>query len=215
MLGSGFVSVHPNIMQAFEILRFQRALSGRGEGSQMEDTYRRVIAVLDGASIKWTLVGAHAVNTYVRPRATVDIDFVVDAKMFKRLLSALETEFGPLETTDVGAAVRITNLSVDLIRSDNHPLFRIALDSATDAGDARVPPAEVLVALKFLAAVSPWRRLADRQQDAADLINVYQSQGEDFDRDGALELAKTVYPGAEKELAKMLDGIDSGHAVPI
>lgn len=181
----------------------------------MEDIYRRTISVMDRLGVKWTLVGAHAVNAYSRARATVDIDFVVEAKMMNRVLAALKAEFGDATTTDMGAAIRVTNLAIDLIRSDNHPLFRAALDAAEDRAGARVPPPELLVALKFLAIVSPWRKLADRKQDAADLINVYQSAGDDFDRDAAIDYGKTVYPGAERELAELLDGVDAGIDVPI
>jgi hypothetical protein len=208
------MTVHPSMVQAFEILRFQSSLAGR-KGPDMEEVYRRVVGVLDRLGVRWTLVGAHAVNAYVRPRATVDVDFVVDARMLKRVLTELETEFGALETTDIGAALRVTNLSLDLIRSDNHPLFRAALDRGELHAGARVPPPELLVALKFLSAVSPWRRLGDKKQDAADLINVYQAAGADFDRDAALRYGRTVYPGAERQLEAMPEAIDRGESVPI
>lgn len=208
------MTVHPYVAQSFEILRFQDSLAGR-TGPDLGEIYRRVIAVLDRLGASWTLVGAHAVNAYVRPRATVDVDFVVDARMLKRILAELEAEFGALDTTDIGAALRVTNLSVDLIRSDNHPLFRAALDRGQQRGGPRVPPPELLVALKFLSAVSPWRKPGERKQDAADLINVYQSTGADFDRQAAMQYATTVYPGAERELAAMLDAIDRGEDVPL
>src|SRR6185295_4132936 len=113
--------------QAFAILRFQNALVGR-EGPDLEQTYKRVIDVFSRVGAQWSVVGAHAVNVYVEPRATVDIDFVVEARKMKPILRALEEEFGTVETTEIGAAVRVTNLSIDLIRGDNHPLFRAALD---------------------------------------------------------------------------------------
>lgn len=208
------MTVHPNMAQAFEILRFQSSLAGRG-GPDLEDVYQRVVGAFGRIGAKWTLVGAHAVNAYVRPRATVDVDFVVEGRMLKRILGELEVEFGGLETTDIGAALRVTNLSVDLIRSDNHALFHAALERGEERGGARVPPPELLVALKFLSAVSPWRRLGDRKQDAADLINVYQSAGADFDREAAIQYGTSVYPGAARELAAMLDGIDRGEDIPI
>jgi hypothetical protein len=66
------------------------------------------------------------------------------------------------------------------------------------------------VALKFLSAVSAWRKPGERKQDAADLINVYQSVGADFDRRAAVQYGKTAYPGAERDLADILDRIDRG-----
>lgn len=214
MVHSLRMSTHPHLAEAFEVLKLQDSMTGRSAPDQA-DVYRRVVAVLDRLDAKWTLVGAHAVNVYVRPRATIDVDFVIDGRMLKRILAALEQEFGPLETTDIGAALRITSLSIDLIRSDNHPLFRAALDTGEVRGGPRVPPPELLVTLKFLSAVSPWRKPGERKQDAADLINVYQAAGADFDRDAATRYGATVYPGAERELAAMLDRIDRGEDIPL
>jgi hypothetical protein len=214
VVNSDIVSTHPHIREALEILRFQNSLMGRPT-PDLAEVYRRVVAVLERLGAKWTLVGAHAVNVYTQPRATIDVDFVVDAKMLKRILAEFEQEFGALETTDIGAALRVTNLSIDLIRSDNHPLFRAALDLGQARGGPRVPPPELLVTLKFLSAVSPWRKPGERKQDAADLINVYQSSGADFDRDAAIRYSAAVYPGAERELAAILDRIDRGEDVQL
>lgn len=181
----------------------------------MEDVYRRVVSTLDRRGFKWTLVGAHAVNAYVRPRATVDVDFVIEGKMLGRIVAELETEFGGLDSVDAGAALRLRPIEVDLIRSDTHPLFRAALDRGSDRGNVRVPPPELLLALKFLAAISPWRKPGERKQDAADLINVYQATGADFDRQTALSYGALAYPGAERELAAILDRIDAGEQVAL
>lgn len=200
--------------QAFAILRFQDSLAQR-EGPDLEETYRRVIDVFTRVGARWSVVGAHAVNLYVEPRATVDINFVVDASKMKPLLRALEEEFGALETTEIGAALRVTNLSIDLIRGDNHPLFRAALDEAQEREGVHVPPVELLLVLKFLAATSPWRDVADRKQDIADLIRLYRAAGPDLDRDAALRHASRVYPRAEVELAGILDSLDRGEDVSV
>lgn len=181
----------------------------------MEQTYRRVIRVLERTGVRWTVVGAHAVNTYAEPRATVDIDLVIDARMLPAALDALEREFGELVVDDIGAAERVKNLSVDLIRSDNHVMFRAALDEALDRGGVRVPPPELLIALKFLAACSPWRRAAERAQDIADLIKVYEAVGTTLDRDRMFGYASQIYPRAEQELADLLDRIERGEKISI
>lgn len=200
--------------QAFAILRFQNKLAER-EGPDLEETYRRVIDVLTRVGARWSVVGAHAVNLYVEPRATVGIDLVVDARKMRPLLRALEEELGALETTEIGAALRVTNLSIDLIRGDNHPLFRAALDEAQEHEGVRVPPVELLLVLKFLAATSPWRDVADRKQDVADLIRLYRATGADLDREATLRHASGVYPRAEIELAAILDRIDRGEDVSV
>lgn len=181
----------------------------------MEETYRRVIAVLEREGVRWTVIGAHAVNTYAEPRATVDIDLVIDARKLKTALAALEREFGSLVVDDIGAAERLMNLSVDLVRSDNHALFHAALEQGQARGGVRVPPPELLIALKFLAATSPWRRPAERAQDIADLINVYTSLGTDLDRVAMLAYALRIYTGADAELAGLLDRVDRGEKISI
>ena len=79
----------------------------------------------------------------------------------------------------------------------------------------RVPPVELLLVLKFLAATSPWRDVADRKQDVADLIRLYRAAGAEFEREAALRHAARVYPRAEVELARILGRIDRGEDVSI
>ena len=208
------IMLPPGIATSLEILEFQNALARRGRAN-VEATFRRFIQVLDRVGTRWVLVGAHAVNVFVRPRATVDIDFVVDARKLGAILDGVRAEFGEVDTVDLGAALRIANLRVDLIRSDNHALFRLALDLAEEREGVRVPPPELLFVLKFLAAASPWRNAADRKQDAADLIRLVQTLGETLDRAATLAHAKQAYPGAEREIASVLERIDRGEDVPL
>jgi hypothetical protein len=104
---------------------------------------------------------------------------------------------------------------VDLVRSDNHRLFRAALDDAVEREGVRVPPPELLAVLKFLAATSAWRDVADRTQDRADLIRVYRAVGPEFDRPAALQYASHVYPRAEVKFDAMLNRIDRGEEVTL
>jgi len=158
----------------------------------------RVIRVFETCQAKWALVGAYAVGLLTEPRATVDFDFIVEARKLKSVVSAL------------GA------IDVDLIRSNNHALFREALDRAQLVGEWRIPPPEVIIALKFLSAVSPWRNRDKRSQDIVDLRTVYHSVGpETLDADTMSELAALVYPGAEREFEKLLARIDRGDPVEI
>ena len=176
----------------------------------------RVIRVFETCQAKWALVGAYAVGLLTEPRATVDFDFIVEARKLKSVVSALAAEFGQLDAEDIGAAIRLRAIDVDLIRSNNHALFREALDRAQLVGEWRIPPPEVIIALKFLSAVSPWRNRDKRSQDIVDLRTVYHSVGpETLDADTMSELAALVYPGAEREFEKLLARIDRGDPVEI
>lgn len=181
-----------------------------------ETDIARVIRVFENCGAKWALVGAYAVGLLTEPRATVDFDFIVESRKLKSVVSALEEEFGRLDAEDIGAAIRLRAIDVDLIRSNNHALFREALDRAQLSGEWRIPPPEVIIALKFLAAVSPWRNRDKRSQDIADLRTIYHAVGpEELDADTMTELAALVYPGAEREFEDMLARIDRGDPIQV
>ena len=66
------------------------------------------------------------------------------------------------------------------------------------------------------STVSPWRGQDRRHRDMADLIEIYRSVGiAQLDLELMLELARTVYPGAEREFADLLGRIDCGDPIAI
>lgn len=176
----------------------------------------RVIETFEKEGARWALVGAYAVGLLTEPRATVDFDFVVEERKLKAVIRALTEAFGDLGQDDIGAAIRLKSIDVDLIRSNNHPLFREALDRAELSGDWRIPPPEVIIALKFLSAVNPWRNRDKRRQDMADLALVYDAVGPDaMDRTEMIRLASLAYPGAEQEFQSILLRLDRGDRIEI
>jgi hypothetical protein len=77
-----------------------------------------------------------------------------------------------------------------------------------------MPETEVLLASRFLSAVSPWRNRTKRVQDIADMATIYLHVGPaSLDRVLMLELSALVYPGAEKEYAALLDEIEKGDPI--
>lgn len=186
------------------------------ERQPAEERIAKVIEVFDDVGTKWTLVGAHAVGVLTEPRATSDFDFVVEERKLGSILERLEAVFGPLTTTDIGAAVRVLNLDLDLIRSSTHPLFRRALDETREVETWRIPVAELLIALKYLSSVSPWRGIDLRRQDLLDLIRVYKAFGEGgLSRPRMVELAAEIFPGADREFERLLDRVDRDEPITI
>jgi hypothetical protein len=175
----------------------------------------RVIEVFEAAHVDWALVGAHAIGLVTEPRATADFDFIVDGARLPDVMRGLAQEFGALGETDIGAAIQLKSIDVDLIRSTNHPLFQAALDHLRTIGDWKVPRTEVLIVLKFLAAVSPWRNRNKRMHDVGDITLVYQTARHELDRALMLKLSELVYPGAEEEFRELLGKIDRGDPISI
>ncbi len=182
----------------------------------MEKRIARVVTVFQQVGSRWALVGAHAIGTLAEPRATSDFDFVVEGSKLRAITQALEQEFGDLDGVDLGPALRLRALDVDLIRSTTHALFQEALTLVRPVADWNVPVPEVLVVLKFLAAVSPWRGRAKRMQDVVDLTVLVTAVGSDTLDEALLErLAAQVYPGGEEELKALLGRIERGEPITI
>lgn len=202
------------------ILATHRALFGHREGveragrTMSEADITRVVEVFEACHARWALVGAHAIGLVTEPRATADFDFIVEAARLANVIRRLAKEFGELGETDIGAAIQLKAIDVDLIRSSNHPLFQAALKQVRTIGDWKVPRTEVLIVLKFLAAVSPTRNQGKRMHDVGDIVQVYR-QDDRLDRAAMIELSRLVYPGAEREFSELLDKIDRGEPIAI
>jgi hypothetical protein len=176
----------------------------------------RVVAVFKSSRTKWALVGAHAVGLLTEPRATADFDFIVDSSKLKTIVRDLTRTFGELDARDIGAAVQLTAIDVDLIRSSTHPLFQEALRQVHVVGEWKVPRTEVLIALKFLAAVNPWRDPAKKARDVGDIVALYRAtESDDLDRKEIIRLGGLAYPGAEREVRALLDKIKRGERLSI
>ncbi len=199
------------------ILTTTRAIVERQEEAQvMEKRIARVVSTFQEVGSRWALVGAHAIGTFAEPRATADFDFVVEGAKLRAILKALEEEFGDLDAVDLGPAIRLRALDVDLIRSTTHSLFGEALAQVRSVADWKVPVPEVLIVLKFLAAVSPWRERTKRMQDIVDLTTLVTVLGtEELDAALLNRLAAQVYPGAHEELDALLGRIERGEPITI
>jgi hypothetical protein len=175
----------------------------------------RVVEIFEAHGGRWALVGAHAVGLLTEPRATAGFDFIIEGAKLQAILSDLTLAFGPLGEHDIGAAMQLRAIDVDLIRSTNHPLFMESLAQVRTIGEWKVPRTEALVVLKFLAAVNPWRARNKRALDIADITSICMAVGAALDRELAIDLSRLVYPGAEREFRELLDKIDRGDPIAI
>jgi hypothetical protein len=181
-----------------------------------EATITRVVEVFEGVGAKWALVGAHAVGLLTTPRATADFDFIVEERKLRAVLDELGRVLGELDARDIGAAVRLFAIDVDLIRSTNHPLFKEALTRTERVGDWNVPRPEVLIVLKYLSAISPWRSAEKKAYDIGDLRSIYRAVGrERLDLGLMTRLSGLVYPGAERGFEALLERVDAGEPVEV
>ncbi len=159
---------------------------------------------------KHALFGAHARNAYVAddPRTTQDVDLLVpDAAAARRAgeaiaaavpgVAARVTPSGIVQVVDRRTKARIA----DLVPADE-PIAVAALATARRRrvpalGMLRVPPKEVIVAMKLDSASDPRRHPIRAQQDAVDAQWVLASGK--IDRP-ALDVALSMVPARARRL---------------
>lgn len=175
---------------------------------------------LDREGVDWVLVGAQAVNLYIpRPRATVDVDIVVRAKHLRKAKKVLKEACGAVQESEVHFRGKLSPapalLEVDMIKSTSHALFEEALDRKVQFEGVPAPRIEALLALKYLSAVSPWRKEADKHMDAADFIRAFQANRLRVDRALLLDLASRAFKNARPEFEKFLHAVENGLPITI
>lgn len=130
--------------------------------------------ILEETGTSWALIGGHAVNVWVEPRATADIDITVaaDPAGLERLRRALEAA-GLRVELDLGAEqpsgpdfIRLVSADRAVVLEVQHAKTRLQaslLDRAVRHGDVRVATVEDLLVLKLIAY---------RSKDRADLVSL-------------------------------------------
>lgn len=136
--------------------------------------------ILKRGRFRYVIIGGHAVNTYVIPRATSDVDVILLDDQFQRLS---ETVTSLIPKTQVKVKRGFASISrkgkklSDVGFPSSHPLLAATLREATTKnnpalGRILVAPKEHLIALKLLSALSPHRKPHKALQDQADILNL-------------------------------------------
>jgi hypothetical protein len=141
------------------------------------DFLDRVIALLSDYGIRYCLVGGQAVNAYVEPVVSLDLDVVVATDQLPRLEELMREEFAverfphSLNVSKAGSDLRVQ------VQTD--PRYAPFVDRAewrTVLG-RRFPIARVEDVLqgKVWAVLDPTRRPSKRQKDLADIARLLES----------------------------------------
>ena len=167
---------------------------------EMTDAVTGVMELARIGGAKLVLVGAHALNRYVRkPRSSLDVDFLTDKP------NAFLAGLPGFDLEDYPSVIRFKQNgqeAVDVIKP-THPLFRAILsrtDLVTKDDTFVFPTIEGVLALKFSSMISMGRDPGDKQQDAADFMNATRHSASRIDRAKLRELAELVYSGASAEM---------------
>ncbi len=175
---------------------------------------------LDDEDIDWVLVGAEAMNLYLkRPRATVDVDIVVRKKDFRKIEKVLREICVDLTETQVHWSGLISRppmlLELDVIKSTSHVLFEATLDLKTIVDGVKAAPVECVLALKYLSSVSPWRPKGKKHIDIGDFIITFKDNAEQLNRDRLIHLASRAHANAGKEFLVFLDAVENDKPITL
>jgi hypothetical protein len=173
-------------------------------------TPRQVIEALHEAGVKCVLMGAHGLGGWMKkPRATVDVDVLVGARVVKKAVRVLLAAFPHLEADDHDVVTRLRDresksVAIDVLKP-NQALFRAALKETStvewEGATVQVPTLEMALALKFAPMVSLNREVEKKYQDAHDFITMVKANPE-IDLDRLAELGDLVYSNGGKELVE-------------
>jgi hypothetical protein len=192
---------------------------------QVEDAVspHELALILAQHGIEYVLIGGHVLGYFSGiPRATVDVDVIVAAHHASRAVQAIQKKFPHFESADLAENVRFSSRQgtsgfdserIDVVRA-TQPFFQTILKSHTtevrSKGQVlRLPTPEGAVALKFAAAISPYRADESRPQDRVDLVAIVRKQPE-LRQDVLAELGELIYPGGGKELVRFVEAVRSG-----
>ena len=186
-------------------------------------TLAELSEILEEVGSEHVLIGGLAVGYHGRLRATVDVDLLVPRAQLGALAAALTARgYVVVEHPDrirayppgVDPADSDAEAIADLVAREAHPVLEAAARHGQPARvlghTVRIVSRGALVALKFHAAISPRRAMLDRQQDLVDIGRVVVKRFEPADERLAIEIAAHAYPGAEHELAALIDDLRHG-----
>ncbi len=137
----------------------------------------RLIGLLEASGIRYAVVGGQAVNAYVAPLVSLDLDLAVAADQLDALEGLLSTHFSvqqfahSLNVTDPGSELRVQ------FQTDARYSGMIESAVERDVLGLRLPVASVEDVLqgKVWAALDEERRPSKRQKDLADIARLLEA----------------------------------------
>ena len=161
-------------------------------GETVDDVIRRIISILDAASVPYMLTGSFASSLHGMPRATQDIDLVIAPNLasLEAVLKNFPEDQYYVSRDAALEAYRHTSLfnvidiasgwKIDLIIRKPRDFSRLEFDRRT--------PANILGTTVFVASPEDvliskleWAKLAESERQIEDAAGIIRTQGPDLD----------------------------------
>jgi hypothetical protein len=158
------------------------------------DLLDRLLALLAQSGVRYCLIGGQAVNAYVDPVVSLDLDLVVASEELTRIEPELRRAF---RVERFAHSLNVSMAGSDLrVQFQTDPRYEAFVGRAAprDVLGVRLPVAAVEDVLqgKVWAALDPTRRASKRQKDLADISRLLESRPELHARVPAEILARLV-----------------------
>lgn len=137
----------------------------------------RLLEVLDAGGFRYCVVGGQAVNAYVEPLVSLDLDLVVASEQLSALEQALAEDF-EIErfAHSLNVSLPGSDLRVQFKTDPRYPDFVNRASRRMVLGrEVPVASIEDVIAGKIWAASDATRRASKRQKDLADIARLVEA----------------------------------------
>jgi hypothetical protein len=140
------------------------------------DFLERLLALLSDAAIKYCVIGGQAVNAYVEPVVSLDLDIAVATEDLSRAETLLARQFKVVRFPD---SISVTGSGSDLrvlLQTNERYADFVGRVSIRDVLGLSLPVAAIEDVLqgKVWASQDPQRRPSKRQKDLADISRILE-----------------------------------------
>lgn len=183
---------------------------------QVKLTPQEIIPVLNRAGVMFVLLGTHGIEGWMsEPRATEDVNFLIQKRYHRKAIRAIQEAFPHLEMHDQRMVTRFVDpftkrVVVDLIRPQE-PFFQAVFENSVPAGFThRVPDLEMALVTKFAAMISPHRIAKKKAIDTGDFMDIVDQHHEIIDSLKLRRLAELVHPGSGIKILEFVEEAKAG-----
>lgn len=137
----------------------------------------RLLAFLERERVRYCVIGGLAVNAYVEPLVTLDVDFAIAAEQFEDVLVRLRDEF---ELEEFPHSINInetgSSLRAQIQKDPRYSTFVSRASRREVLGHAMfVASVEDVLQGKIWAALDPARRPSKRRKDLLDIERLIEA----------------------------------------
>lgn len=179
-------------------------------------TPQEIIPVLNRAGVKFVLMGTHGTEGWMsEPRATEDVDFLIQKRYHRKAIRAIQEAFPHLEMHDRRMVTRFVDpatqrVVIDLMRP-HEPFFQAVFENTVPAGFThRVPDLEMALVCKFAAMISPHRTGKKKARDVSDFMDVVDQNHGILELAKLRRLAELVHPGSGARILEFIKEAKAG-----